>query len=329
MVEGVTTVCDLGSSLRHISEFEQDYTSTGQPAAHGFRAGPIITVTGGYPSCIYGYSWDYQIATPAEAHAVVIELCNCGADVIKIALEPGHPQHPWPLLSYEQVQAIVTAAHARGVLVRAHIRQAALLDLALAADVDVIEHMPIPFCLEAELEQRLAEGNLHLASYPAYEVQLAKMAAQGVALVPTLDVTSRAIDKLPGLGAEERQAALNFFLEGVCRFHELGGVVALGNDYGNLDVQPGMPIREMELLLAAGLTPLEVIEAATGHAAEVCGHGDELGSLEPGKLADLIVVEGDPLADIQMMSTLRLVIKGGEVVHDLRGERAEPFLNNR
>jgi imidazolonepropionase-like amidohydrolase len=69
----------------------------------------------------------------------------------------------------------------------------------------------------------------------------------------------------------------------------------------------------MEMLIAAGLTPMEVIEAGTHHAASVCGHGDELGTLGPGMLADVIVVDGDPLDDLQALSQVALVIKNGEI----------------
>jgi imidazolonepropionase-like amidohydrolase len=68
-----------------------------------------------------------------------------------------------------------------------------------------------------------------------------------------------------------------------------------------------------DLLLAAGLTPMDVLRAGTQHAAWVCGHGDELGTLEPGKLADVIVVDGDPLADIEAMGRVVAVVKGGEI----------------
>jgi imidazolonepropionase-like amidohydrolase len=74
-----------------------------------------------------------------------------------------------------------------------------------------------------------------------------------------------------------------------------------------------MPLQEMKLLLAAGLTPIEVIRAGTQHAAWVCGHGNELGTLAPGMLADVIVVDGDPLADIEAMGRVSTVIKGGQV----------------
>jgi imidazolonepropionase-like amidohydrolase len=59
---------------------------------------------------------------------------------------------------------------------------------------------------------------------------------------------------------------------------------------------------------------MEVIQAGTQHAAWVCGHGDELGTLEPGKLADVVIVDGDPLADIEAMSRVVAVIKGGQLV---------------
>lgn len=313
LTSGVTAVCDLGSSFNHLAQFEEQYTTQNQMAGRGFRAGPIMTVTDGYPSAIPGFAWDYQVATPAEAERAVVELLSRGADMIKIALEPGHPQHPWSVLNLAEVQAIVTTAHAQGVLVRAHIRQAAMLDIALEAGVDVIEHTPIPFCLETDLAQMFEQDKLHLAAWPQFEAQLARMAAQRVVLVPTLDVTFNVIKALPGLEPAEREAAADFFRAIVRHFRELGGEVAVGNDYGNLGVQPGLPLAEMKLLLAAGLTPSEIIQASTQRAAQVCGHGDELGSLAPGKLADLIVVAGNPLTDIEALNRITLVIKNGEI----------------
>ncbi len=76
-----------------------------------------------------------------------------------------------------------------------------------------------------------------------------------------------------------------------------------------------MPLTEMNLLLAAGLSPMEVIQAGTRNAALVCGQAGQLGTLEPGKLADVIVVGGDPLSDLQAMETVVAVIKAGEVAY--------------
>jgi enamidase len=76
-----------------------------------------------------------------------------------------------------------------------------------------------------------------------------------------------------------------------------------------------MPLVEMRLLRAAGLTPMEVIEASTRHAAAVCGQGADLGTLEPGKLADIVIVAGDPLTDLAAMDSVIAVIKGGTLAY--------------
>jgi imidazolonepropionase-like amidohydrolase len=309
LVDGVSAVCDLGCSLYALPNFERDVTRQNEPAARGFRAGPILTAPDGYPSNYGGLNWHYEVATPAQAEAAVNFLLDQHVDVIKLALEPGQPHRPWPVLSSEQVRIIVQTAHARGVLVRAHVRQANLLDIALAADVDVIEHVPLPFCLEAEYRQMLAADALHLARQPGLKAQLARMVAQEVVMVPTLEVTMNALNDLPGLEPAAQQAIAGFVLEIVHHFRAAGGVIALGNDLG----QSSMPLTEMELLQAAGLTPMEIIEAGTRHAAYVSGHGDQLGSLEPGKLADIIIVDGDPLLDIRALDQIILVIKGGEI----------------
>jgi imidazolonepropionase-like amidohydrolase len=298
-----------------MSNFEREFTRKNQIAARGFRAGPIITVPGGYPGTFPGFAWHYEVAKPDEAQAAVEDLLGRGVDVIKIALEPGHPQRPWPILSPEQVQAIVEVAHAHGLPVRAHVRQAKMLDIALEGGVDVIEHVPLPFCLEAELKQMLADDALQLAKLPELEAQLTRMAEQGTILVPTLDENTWVINDLPRLSPEERQMTATFILGIVRRFHKLGGIIALGNDYGNPGVQLGMPLREMELLLDAGLTPMEVIEAGTRHAAKVSGHGDELGTLEPGKLADIIVIDGNPMTDLKALDRVTLVIKNGKIAY--------------
>ena len=74
-----------------------------------------------------------------------------------------------------------------------------------------------------------------------------------------------------------------------------------------------MPIGEMEMLLAAGLSPVEIIEAATRNSAIACRILDELGTLESGKLADIIVVDGNPIEDIKTMDQVTLVLKDGKI----------------
>jgi imidazolonepropionase-like amidohydrolase len=74
-------------------------------------------------------------------------------------------------------------------------------------------------------------------------------------------------------------------------------------------------LRELAFFAQADLTPLEVVQAATCHAARACGQGDRLGTLQRGKLADLLVVDGDPLQDGRALANVRAVVVGGEVAY--------------
>jgi len=319
LADGVTTVCNLGASFDQLPRFDQATAPDG-PAARGFWAGPIITAPGGYPGPVYGFEFTYEVATPAEARAAVTDLLDRGASMIKIALAPGDPRDPWPVLDLETVRAIVGEAHARGVLVRAHVFEPYLVeDIVLPAGIDVIEHSPFPI-LSPEQEASVLDSDdprsqLFDVEAPEYGRLLARVVEQGIVMVPTLDAQIGSLFRKLHRSPIE-QIVVDVHVEAVHRFHALGGIIAVGNDYGaNPDVESGMPLTEMKLLLAAGLTPLEVIEASTRNAAFVCGQGDALGTLEPGKLADVIIIDGDPLSDLEAMDRVLAVVNDGQVAH--------------
>ena len=145
------------------------------------------------------------------------------------------------------------------------------------------------------------------------EAQYVQMIEQGIVLVPTLEVNTRDENMWGDLGVswdEFIQVNLNV----VRYFHAIGGKIAIGNDYGVPSVKPGIPLREMVLLQEAGLTSKEIIEAATRQAAYVCGQADSLGTLEIGKIADLIIVADNPLEDINALDTVMYVIKNGKII---------------
>ena len=308
---GVTSVCDLGSSLPSMEKFAGDEDT---PQARGFKAGPIVTAPGGYPGPVHGFALNYEISGPEEAEAAVANLYARGADYVKLALEPGFGETPYPVLSAAELRATVTAAHERGLLARVHVQNPALLSVALDADADVIEHLPVFSRYTEEEWDALLENPADPPLPEDLEAQFARMAAEGVVLVPTLGVLVGELFDKPQREPWE-EVYLNLALKAVRLFHDLGGTVALGNDYGNPGVELGMPLREMRLFLAAGLSPFEVLSAATAHAADACGQGETLGTLTPDKLADVIVVAGDSLEDITVMDQVRTVIKGGHVVY--------------
>jgi imidazolonepropionase-like amidohydrolase len=102
------------------------------------------------------------------------------------------------------------------------------------------------------------------------------------------------------------------------RFSRAGGKVALGTDYAGYgcEFDLGMPMTEIELMHQAGMTPLQIIVAATRNAAHVCNLEGDIGTLEPGKIADILVVEGNPLEDLQALADVRMVIHNGVIIRE-------------
>ena len=185
-----------------------------------------------------------------------------------------------PSLSAAEAAAIVETAHERGVPVSAHATTARDVQRALDAGVDDVAH---------------------LATDQASDRLVRQMVERGVYWVPTLEA-------LRGRGAENLQ-----------RFLAAGGHVALGNDGGYLSgLEIGMPMAEIRAMSKAGMTPMQIIIAATRDAARVCQQEASLGTLEAGKFADVLVVEGDPLQDLEALTRVRMVIHRGVVIRDER-----------
>jgi imidazolonepropionase-like amidohydrolase len=225
------------------------------------------------------------VASPQDAAVKVNQLLDSGADVIKIALESGGSfQRSIPVLSAQEARAIVQAAHQRGGWVSAHVLRAQDLTRALDAGVDDIAHM-----VEDPLPDPLIE----------------RMVKNDVYWVPTLELWKRV-----GQQTDKRSVA------NLRRFVQGGGKVALGTDYAGYDAvfDLGLPVTEIELMQEAGMSPMQIIVAATRNAAHVCNLERELGTLEPGKIADVLVTNGDPLHDLRALTQVRLVIHNGIVI---------------
>jgi imidazolonepropionase-like amidohydrolase len=278
---GVTTVRDEGVisdwTLAEVSAFLAEVRGDAR-YARLVSAGFMITVPGGYGGL--------YVSMPDEARQKVFEELDAGVDLIKVSLEDGYAgRSGLPKLTSEELAAIVAAAHARGTLVSGNITQAAYLQPMLDAGVDDIAHVPYDAIPSASLKQ---------------------MVQQGVYLTPTFTVYRNYGAPVAGCVANLRQ------------FVRLGGKVALGNDFGGGpgDFETGIPMYEIENMAAAGMTPMQVIVASTKNAAHVANMESEIGTLEAGKIADILVVDGDPLADLQALTGVRLVIHDGVIIRD-------------
>jgi imidazolonepropionase-like amidohydrolase len=305
---GFTTVRDVGSvngsmwALRHAVRQELI------PGPRLVASGKCLTVTGGHGT-EYGVDMAWECDDAGDLVKAVRRQQHEGCDFVKVIasrrLPTGGRQSgrrfglaPWPV---EDLQAAVEEAHALGLKVAAHVSGGpAPMQVAVAAGVDSLEH-----------------------GWGVDDATLEKMAGAGVFLVPTLAVLSRK----EALEREERSpwppeistifGSLEERLAECGRAHALGVPIAAGTDAGNPGVLHGEGAQELELLVQAGLSPMEAIVAATGNAARLCGLETETGCVEPGKAADLLVLDGDPLEDITLLQDgdrIRTVLRAGRVV---------------
>jgi len=289
---GVTTVRDLGAFRPYTRAkfLTRDTLNANPKCARLYAVGSFINVKGGYPIAYWG-GHAVTITSPEEARQAVNKLIDDGADEIKTAMESGYAfgQSGWPLLSPEEAATLVDTAHKRGKPVTAHVTSARDLDRALDAGVDEIAHMVVD-----ELPEHL----------------ISRMVEAGTRWVPTLELWQRVSRIYPI--SHGRMAIKNLAL-----FVEAGGEVVLGTDYAGapqVDFDLGMPIHEIEWMQEAGMTPMQIIVAATRNGARSCNAEGELGTLEAGKIADVLVVDGDPLADVHALTKARLILREGKSI---------------
>lgn len=282
---GVTTVRDLGCDEHSLATFRDSFPL--EPGrARLVAAGPLITVPGGYPIVPFGGGWTATVTSEERARETAEALLDSGTDLLKLALETGTVfGQTIPVLSLEEARMLVRVAHGRGTVASAHITSTVDLALALGAGADDLAHMAVDRLLTTDEVERVV--------------------AEDVYWVPSLELW---------LCAGPRAMAVN----NLGRFVAGGGKVALGTDYEGYtcDWELGMPMTEIRLMAEAGMTPMQIIVAATRHGAHVSNLGRELGTLERGKIADLFVIEGDPLADLENLQRVRLVLHEGVVIRN-------------
>lgn len=234
----------------------------------------------------------------ADVRPVVRRVVRAGADVIKCATTGGASSRPGhgPMdgaFNLDEMQALVEEAHALDRRVICHALGGRGLHIAVEAGVDLIDH-GCYIDAEPELLDRMAERDIFFVpTFAVYDYHRKS---------PLPHVRERARDL-----EEHHVASLRAALAA-------GVKIAAGTDAGGHGHPPNAI--EIACLVKAGMSPLQALRAATGWAAECIGREADLGTVEKGKLADLVVVAGDPLADVAILQKpeqIALVIKGGEI----------------
>jgi len=293
---GVTTIRSLGNEHEWVTDLRAQVRDGKLEGPRVFAAGPVFTTRGGHPvATIFGgrVVGDTQVPdSPQEARDAVHRLAtgDRAVDVIKVVQERGRQGRTLEPIPADVLEAIVDEAHEHGLPVTAHWGTTEDLTDVLAAGVDGLEHVG-----------RLPGG------WP--DDALATVVGEGIPVAPTLAVTEVGA---PADGFEQ-------MLRRTSDMHRAGAHIVVGSDAG----MPGVPFgggvhRELELLVKAGLTPREALQAATSNAAAALGATD-IGVIEPGRAADILVVDGDPLAAIDDIGNVMLVLRDGRQVVDNRG----------
>jgi imidazolonepropionase-like amidohydrolase len=300
---GFTTVRNVGAGGYSDIALRDAINAGDLPGPRIDASGPAIGVTGGHcDESLLAPEFSHKADGVADGLPALMqktrEIAKYGADCIKVCASGGvlskgdSPEATQ--FSDEEIRAVVIEAHRLGRKVAAHAHGAAGIKQAVLAGVDSIEH----------------------GSYIDDEA-IRLMKEKGTYLVPTLYLADWFIEnyqrmRVPDFMVAKAKVVMPAARQNIGRAFKAGVKVAFGTDSA---VYPhGLNAREFAVMVKLGLTPMQSIQAATINAADLLGWSDRVGSIEPGRFADIIAVNGDPTTDVSVLEHVVFVMKGGQVV---------------
>jgi imidazolonepropionase-like amidohydrolase len=316
LLAGVTSAVDLGGTL-------EESLAVRDQIARGVVPGPRMLVSGPWITRNLGDYWQglpnqILVDTPAEAARAVDRLAKAGVDVIKAYVDLG-PEH---------YAAIADAAHRHGLRVHAHVYDPVNVRDALDAGIDVLQHvgsagMPT---YDPALVRAIAVKGAPVVVTAAHRAFLfpATVAFPERLQDPQLeqdfgpqiwDEVQRSLEGFHRLSYfSTTDQEMRFAKASLSQWIDANATMGMGTDSGTpMNFHTEALWRELKAHVDTGMSPARALSAATRINAQILGKGSELGTIEPGKLADLIVVRGNPLFDITALANVEIVVKDGIV----------------
>jgi len=313
LMAGVTSARDLGAPLDDILWLKNEIEEGRLPGPRMFVSGPFLQKTTGPTQALFRWTVDGE----EDARAKTRQLIEAGVDLIKVIQADR--------LTPAERRAISEEARRAGLHIAAHGYDAEELRAAVEMGAATIEHVnarPLPFYDEESVRLMAANGVASCFTSVVSRIYNITMEYPERLDDPRLreDLPPAVYEDVRGsiehperLGYFDQKKAINPWH--AQKFRQLwdGGVTILvGTDSGTpMNFHYESTWQEMDLLVRYGMPPLKVISAATRLPARLYGLGDELGTVEPGRLADIIVVDGNPLRDMSALRNVVHVIKGG------------------
>ncbi|MGN6124497.1 MAG: amidohydrolase family protein [Sphingomonas oligoaromativorans] len=304
---GFTSVRDVGASTELVVAMKRAIANGTIAGPRMWVAGAPLGPTGGHSDSHSGL--DPAIENPEWNEAIIDGVDSAiravrkhrqeGVDLIKIMPSGGvlsvNDDPNLQVLSDAEIKAVVDTAHALGMKVAAHIHGREAIDHAISLGVDSVEH-----------------GSYAGAeSYPLFK-------SHGTYLVPTLLIGQKVYEiarthpeQLPPSSAAKALEVAPHLRQNLGAAYRAGVKIAFGTDQGL--VPHGQNAGEFALMVQAGMTPMDAILAATRNAADLIGDAKDIGSVQPGRFADIVAVSGDPLTDVSELTRVQFVMKGGTV----------------
>lgn len=344
LAAGVVCVRDMLSPIKILNKQRQKIESGALPGPDIAASGAILSVKGGYPEFINPVVFPFSaiagqpkmhVNTPEEADRYVRYLKRMGADHIKVGytsfFRDFGVKDRMPTISDESLRAVCKTAHELGLIVSVHHNWSSDFDHLIEFDIDSLEHV----IFDKEITDE----------------QIEKLKKSGIKIVPTLSVSDGMARFEEKLGFLETDRAREMFHENarkhlhwisstwldfkkekydasfgfwranrknfagvqrsVAKMYKAGVPMAAGTDLGAVVAWPGEMTDEIVRLNHVGLSKIDAIRAATINAAKLLRRDNSLGTIEPGKFADVSIIAGNPLEDIYAVRRVRLVGKSG------------------